>query len=154
MLHQKQCFKCEEIKSIDEFYKHKQMGDGYLNKCKECTKKDVKNVRKNRFDYYKNYDKQRNSLPHRVKARRDYAQTERGKEVTRKSHEKYYKKCPEKHIARIILNNAVRDGKIMKPLTCKCGNTGRIEAHHEDYNKPLDVVWLCVPCHRSLHKVF
>lgn len=38
----KTCFKCNQEKPIDDFYVHKQMGDGHLGKCKECTKQDAK----------------------------------------------------------------------------------------------------------------
>ena len=38
----KVCMKCDISKPITDYYKHKDMKDGYLNKCKECTKLDVK----------------------------------------------------------------------------------------------------------------
>lgn len=37
----KKCFKCNEIKSLDQFYLHKGMKDGHLNKCVICTKKET-----------------------------------------------------------------------------------------------------------------
>ena len=53
----KQCFKCLEIKPLSDFYQHKQMGDGYLNKCKECTKKDT-NANEKCFSHsFESYDK-------------------------------------------------------------------------------------------------
>lgn len=64
MPNKKVCFKCKQEKDLDSYYKHKQMGDGYLNKCKDCTKKDVSTHSKNPINGCKNYDqyRQRNSI--------------------------------------------------------------------------------------------
>ena len=59
---------------------------------------------------------------------------------------------PDKVKCHQSLHTAVVNGKIEKPEICtKCGNKHKIEGHHEDYSKPLEVVWLCMKCHRALH---
>lgn len=58
----------------------------------------------------------------------------------------------EKNKARYTLGNYVRLGKIIRPKECsKCGLCKKIEAHHEDYKKPLNVTWLCKGCHEKTH---
>ena len=60
---------------------------------------------------------------------------------------------PEKARAQAILHKAVERKKILKPTTCsKCGAEGRIEAHHPDYSKPLEVIWLCRIHHVEAHR--
>lgn len=54
--------------------------------------------------------------------------------------------------AREIFNHFVRDKKLIK-LHCEiCGSTKKVEAHHDDYNKPLVVRYFCFSCHRKWHK--
>lgn len=62
----------------------------------------------------------------------------------------YRKRNRHKRNARDRVAYAVRTGKL-KRLPCdKCGNE-KSEAHHTDYNKPLEVIWLCKSCHSELH---
>jgi len=55
----KKCFKCSKIKPLSAFYKHNEMTDGHLGKCKECTKKDVRLHRDNNIERVKKYDRDR-----------------------------------------------------------------------------------------------
>lgn len=61
---------------------------------------------------------------------------------------------PAKKHARSLLLSAVRCGRIVKPSACEdCGGRDeRIEAHHDDYSKPLQVHWLCTLCHGKRHR--
>ena len=60
---------------------------------------------------------------------------------------------PMKHAARNAVKYALEQGIIGKPPFCfRCGNkTEDLEAHHWDYDGPLDVGWFCVPCHNVVH---
>lgn len=55
----KDCFKCGLNKPLSEFYKHPEMLDGHVNKCKDCNKKDVRTNYAVKKDYYHVYDKGR-----------------------------------------------------------------------------------------------
>ena len=77
---------------------------------------------------------------------------ERSIEINRLSRERQ----PEKQIARMELIKFIRRqsrrGIKVRPDKCNCGNL-RPEAHHPDYSKPLEVMWLCKRCHTDLHLV-
>jgi hypothetical protein len=135
----KKCFKCQLDKPITEYYVHQKMKDGYLGKCKDCTKNDTGQHRLLNIDRIRKYDRERSRLPHRVQLRSDIC-------------ERYRENYPLRVKAVHTLNNAVRDRRVKKLNNCQfCNGTERLEGHHYDYSKPLDVIWLCVLCHRNLH---
>lgn len=147
----KRCFKCLCEKPFAEFYRHAQMGDGHLNKCKECTKRDVSMHRQANLEQARQYDKLRAAMPHRVAARADYKQTEAGRQAARKARRASELRYPDRRAARIALGNAVRDGRI-QPWPCEvCGD--KAHAHHASYDAPLLVTWLCPPHHKAAHAI-
>ena len=130
----KVCFKCNCEKSLtDDFYKHPQTADGYLNKCKECTLKDTAaNYMKNR-GHYCAYERLRSKSPERKKAAAENQKRQRAN-------------YPEKFKARYLLGNALRDGRIVRQPCQVCGDLNS-EGHHPDYSEPLKVEWLCITHH-------
>lgn len=52
-----------------------------------------------------------------------------------------------------MLTLAIYHGDLTPPAVCqKCGKFATVDGHHEDYSKPLDVIWLCRDCHKKEHK--
>lgn len=55
--------------------------------------------------------------------------------------------------ARHLLAVAIKKGTVTRPASCsKCATACIPEGHHEDYSKPLEVVWVCTACHMAGHK--
>lgn len=132
---EKACFKCGARLPLSEFYIHSKMADRHLNKCKSCTKKDVRNRRVAKPEALSSYERLRFSRPERKEAQSD-------------SQKRMKERNPEKTKARNAVSNAVRDGRLHKKPCKICGAT-KVQAHHHDYLKPLDVEWLCFKHHRE-----
>lgn len=135
---EKFCGICQRYLSTSEFHIRRASVDGLASRCKSCQS---------------TYDKARAHLPHRVKARLLYQQTEAYKIASARSRKRYVERHPEIRKAHIIVGNFLRDGKLTKAESCEgCGSSERLHAHHSDYSRPLDVVWLCHVCHVEWHR--
>lgn len=133
---EKDCFKCGTTKPIEEFYKHRFMADGHLNKCKECARFDVRKHRAEN-DSVREYDRRRAKTPEKAKSIRQIAS-------------RWQKKHPERANAHRKVSRAVANGSLVKGPCTQCGSTKCVHGHHHDYSKPLDVTWLCARCHAGV----
>ena len=147
----KTCFKCGVEKPRTDFYRHSRMKDGRLNKCKECTKSDVRNNRKAKIEHYRAYDRKRgNRQP--PEYYKDYYH--RNKEKIRRNFRAYIERNKDKYKARYTTTNAIRDGRLLREPCEVCGTDKHVHAHHDDYSKPMDVRWLCRKHHAEVHKKY
>jgi hypothetical protein len=134
----KTCCGCGETKPLDEFYRFVHAKDGRTSRCKICRR--VEEIQRRREN------------PERAREI-DRAYRRRNPEKIRERNKRY----PEKARARGFLTQMVYQGRIQKPERCEdCGKLTekhKLHGHHEDYSKPLDVDWLCDPCHRRRHQL-
>lgn len=61
------------------------------------------------------------------------------------------KDTKKKHYARTYANTYLKRGKIEKLPCIVCGDN-KVEMHHDNYNKPLEIKWLCRKHHMEHHK--
>lgn len=143
-----QCRTCERVCAADDFYVSNK------TQCKECVKARARENRAAKQDYYRNYDRVRyREHP----GRREMAKAQSaalGREYFADAQRRSRQQEPEKHKARRAVAYAVSTGKITRASGCYfCGSGQRLQAHHPDYSRPLDVFWLCPKCHGKLHTV-
>ncbi len=116
--------------------------------CKEHWKERVRLNRQKNSEYYKEFDRQRANYPRRIAARKAYAKTAAYKRSHSKSSRRYHAEAPIKKQAHTAISSAIRDGTLKRQPCHVCG-AKKVEAHHPDYTKPLDVLWLCKRHHED-----
>lgn len=133
----KTCKKCGETFPASGFYRQKGNSDGRSGTCKECCKARVReNYRRNR-DHYIAYERRRGQRPKR-------------KQSVNRRHLSWRKANPDARAAHVATGNAIRDGRLVRGPCEECG-ASKVEAHHDDYLRPLDVRWLCRRHHLAIH---
>ena len=133
---EKECFKCGTVKPLTDFYKHSQMHDGYVNKCKECNKKDVKG------NYLENIKKEGFIEKERKRGRQKYHRLYVGTSKAKpEMNNKWREKFPEKKKATSMA------ASLKKPFY-------EAERHHWSYNDEhfKDVIWLTKKQHMKAHR--
>lgn len=136
---QVECRVCGETKDASEFYPTQVRRAGDVGECRDCTKVRVR--RRARTDpAVQEYDRKRAKTPERrAKARENTC--------------KWRAENTSGYAAQTAVGNALRDGILKREPCLFCGRKD-VHAHHRDYAKPLEVVWLCPKCHHRLHATF
>ena len=123
---ERRCSKCGRLLPMSEFKRAKRYRYGRMRWCRDC---------------------------HNAHSRQWW---KRNPELGRASLQRYRRKNRQKEAAWFVVHWAVRAGVIEKPDRCeRCGTKPpprRLHAHHPDYSKALDVVWLCSRCHGLEHR--
>ena len=126
----KVCFKCGRDLPLSDFYALPRMADGHLNKCKECTKKDVRNyyARKSESEVFMN------------------KQRKRGRDKYRRLG---YVKNRSRTMPLTDVGSARNVSRDLRNIGIDLA--GR-ECHHWNYNYPKSIFLLSRKAHKMLHK--
>lgn len=144
------CRECGIEKLEEDYYKNN-------NKCKECVKARVRAHRAANLEQIQAYDRIRGQSPERKQKNKDYQDDmkkndpERWKKMRNEACNKYRSGNRHKANAEQKLERAVVSGTVNKK-PCKICGSNKSEAHHPNYQKPLDVIWLCDLHHKNEHK--
>ena len=130
----KLCVSCTTTKPVGQFYQNRNMKDGYSNRCKFCEVDYMITNRVAKAQKYREYDA--------------YIGNTR-KVLDRKSL--YQKNNKDKVAAHHAVYYALKTGTLFRG-PCEVCSSFRVQAHHEDYSKKLDINWLCHSHHMKLHQ--
>ena len=78
---------------------------------------------------------------------------ENNREIHNAANRRWRIENPEKAKAQRKLRHEVEMGRMVRGACEACGSQ-KTQGHHEDYSKPLEVVWLCAKHHGQRHRTW
>lgn len=169
----KVCKKCLTERKTEDFKKDKRNRDGLGSYCKECHNISVRNTydpNKNR-ERHKKYAEtgvfrtQEFKEKNRIKCKEyrinnpekasllSLKWAQKNREKKRAYTEKWRKSNLPQKAANAYLLRYIKKGVMTRSKICSdCLKECKTEAHHQDYTKPLEIIWLCRRCHMKLHR--
>lgn len=154
----KECHGCHRVLPLAEYGQSARARDGLQTQCRECM------AQRQRREFVANPEGVRaKSRRYRARHLDEVRERNRIRHQQRRPEQRmdevervraWRERTPGAHKAHMTLEYAIRSGRLERPSECSaCGAQGRIHGHHHHgYSDPLDVVWLCAPCHRAAHK--
>lgn len=144
------CKACGDVKPLGDFPvyvagKYK----GRRHTCRTCTNaKMLPIIKKHQAHYY-----HKNENGHRDKARARANQAYKlDPRATAERNKLYAERHPDRAAAKAAVAAAVRSGTLKRAPCEVCGNKPS-HGHHDDYSRPLDVMWLCRTHHGERHRL-
>lgn len=134
-----------------------EIGMGSESQIRTPTVSDSPCPPKRRTQTYQNYHKEYRQRPY-IKARRKEYQKKYKKDYRQrpvvKARRRARRQLPEVKMQDLVngkVLNAIKSGKLKREPCEHCGTNEDVQGHHPDYNKPLEVIWLCPCCHGQEH---
>lgn len=141
----RKCRKCLMVKPLSNFKTTHRYKDSFLSRCNECESAYQKEYREKMSIDIQWVLKERKRKRECIRRNWD----NRNPEKLQAAKKKWRLNNLDKSSAQKKVYDAIEHGKLVALPCIKCG--AKAQAHHDDYSKPLDVVWLCPKHHSERH---
>jgi len=132
------CSSCGEEKPLEEFHRNRGKPAGRSDMCRSCRSI---------------YDRTQNAKPERIEKFKQYRQEESTMMRNRERSRQAYINCPEAYKAKALVSRLISLGLIEREPCQVCASEEDIHAHHDDYSRPLEIIWLCRAHHWWIERI-